>query len=394
MKEDFNKLRLRHHGDPEMMETILQRECRYKTASKLPVTLKCKNFRFPSLAVAEMATSDAVAAIHSSLIPTGATVLDMTFGLGIDTFHFSKRAAEVTAVELNSETYRAGIENIRVLGLENVRLVEGDSLEWLKADCGRNFDVIFVDPARRDNSGRHFALKDCQPDIIPALPLLLTRCRRLIIKASPMLDIKKAVEESGCRCKVITIGTVKECKELLLVIDRSNNTGQIQASVVSTDCLTVDHPSFSFTPHEDTEASPIYATPAKGYMLLEPYPSVMKGGGMKLLSERFGVAKLHPNTTLFTSSEIPADFPGEYFKIIDVIPFGKQAIKNFAKNIKTINVAVRNFPLSAPQLAAKLKIREGGDSMVFGTTTGTNEKLLVITTMGQPCPASSGQTIR
>ncbi|MDE5954098.1 MAG: hypothetical protein K2G72_05395, partial [Duncaniella sp.] len=71
MKEDFNRLRLKYHGNPSMMDEILQRECRYKTSAKLPETLKCEGFRFPSLAVAEMATSDAVANLHSDMIDDG-----------------------------------------------------------------------------------------------------------------------------------------------------------------------------------------------------------------------------------------------------------------------------------------------------------------------------------
>ena len=384
MKEDFNSLRLKHHGDPEMMQKILQLECRSKTASKLHDTLKCAGFRFPSLAVAEMATSDAIAGLHANLIPDGAKVLDMTFGLGIDTFHFAERAAEVTAVEYNHETFSAGLDNIRALGLTNVQLHYGESIGWLNS-CDSMFDVIFIDPARRDNAGRHFALKDCQPDIIPAIPLLLSRCRKLIIKASPMLDIKKAVAELGSPCEVISIGTARECKELVFVVNSEDLSHDDGPTLLSTTCLTVGQPTFSFTPEEETNAVPAYMLPAEGMLLFEPYPSVMKGGGMKLLSSRFGIGKLHPNTNLFTAAGQPADFPGEQFEIAEVLPFNKQSVKNFAKNHPTINVAVRNFPLSAPQLAAKLKVREGGNAMVFGTTGHDGQKLLVVTSMGKPC---------
>ncbi|WP_304589755.1 hypothetical protein [uncultured Duncaniella sp.] len=49
-----------------------------------------------------------------------------------------------------------------------------------------------------------------------------------------------------------------------------------------------------------------------------------------------------------------------------------------------MNVATRNFPLSAPQLAAKLKIKEGGDRMIFGTTVPDGSRLLIVTKMGTP----------
>ena len=101
----------------------------------------------------------------------------------------------------------------------------------------------------------------------------------------------------------------------------------------------------------------------------------MKGGGMKLLSARYDVDRLHPNTNLFTTRSLPTSFPGEYFSILEVLPFDKKTVKRFSANYPHINVAVRNFPLSAPQLAAKLKIREGGNCMAFGTTGPDGQKL-------------------
>lgn len=66
MATDFNKLRLKHHGDPQKLHEILQMECRHKCAKKLASTLEeCPEFIFPSLSLAEMSTSDDVAAIHA-----------------------------------------------------------------------------------------------------------------------------------------------------------------------------------------------------------------------------------------------------------------------------------------------------------------------------------------
>lgn len=381
MKEDFNRLRLKYHGDPEKMDEILQRECRYKTASKLPETLTCAAFRFPSLAVAEMATSDAVAAIHAAMIPEGSQVLDMTCGLGIDSFRFARKAAGVTAVELDHAAYTAACHNAAALGLSNVRVIEGDSIAWLAENPGK-FDIIFIDPARRDSAGRHFALRDCSPDIIPALPLLLSRCSKLIVKASPMIDIKAAVAELGRECSVTTIGTAKDCKEVVFTIE-AEAAESPRPAISEISAITVGHNAFTFNPEEENMARPRFAPPAEGAYLYEPYPAVMKSGGMKLLSERFGVAKLHPNTHLFTSDSIAGDFPGEIFEITDIYPFSKQGIKAAVRDYPTVNIATRNFPLTAPQLAARLKIKEGGDRMMFGLTAPDNSRLLVATTMGK-----------
>lgn len=381
MKEDFNKLRLKHHGDPVMMEEILQRECRYKTASKLPDTLRNQDFRFPSLAVAEMATSDAVAGIHASMSPDGSTVLDMTCGLGIDSFHFASKAGRVTAVELDNKAYLTAVHNVEALGLGNVRIVEGDSITFINS-CQEHFDVIFVDPARRDSAGRHFALRDCSPDIIPALPTILSHCSTLIVKASPMIDIKAAVNELRRDCAVTVIGTTKECKEVVFIIN-ATSPETVTPKITAIEAKTVNGTEFGFIPGLAEEAEQIFLTPRPGMYLYEPYPAVMKGGGMKVIPERYNVGRLHPNTNLFTSEEQVDVFPGECFEIEEVLPFSKQTVKSIAKSHPTINVATRNFPLTAPQLVTKLKVKEGGDKMLFGTTTNDGTKILLITTMGK-----------
>ena len=108
----------------------------------------------------------------------------------------------------------------------------------------------------------------------------------------------------------------------------------------------------------------------------------MKGGGYRALAQRFGIGKLHPNTHLYYSPTVIENFPGERFRIADIIPSSKQAYRDFAKQYPKINVATRNFPLSAPELVKKLRVKEGGENMVFGTTVTNGDKVLVVTDMG------------
>ena len=101
MSADYGALRLKAKGDRARLDEILNMECRDKTRSKLARTLQAApDFRFPSLAVAEMATSDAMADIHAGLAGEGGGVADMTFGLGIDAFAFARRASSVTAFDI------------------------------------------------------------------------------------------------------------------------------------------------------------------------------------------------------------------------------------------------------------------------------------------------------
>lgn len=375
---DFNKLRLKYAGNAEKMDEILQAECRYKTARKLPDTLSCEGFRFPSLSVAEMATSDAVAREHCRLVSPGDRVLDMTCGLGIDTFAFARSGCDVTAVELDPATAREIVHNAAALDLDKIRIINGDSVRWLEDNPSESFDTIFIDPARRDNRGRHFALADCTPDVTSCLDLLLSRCRRLVIKSSPMLDIAAVRRELPVAQSTLLIGTRSECKELVTVIP---GDGAVTCITLLSDNR---HSEFSFNPADEAAATPILGLPAAGGFLYEPYPAVMKSGAVKLLSTRFGVSKLNTNTHLYYSPAPVPDFPGDEFVIEEIIPFDKKRIKNIAVRYPVINVATRNFPLSAPDLARRLKTKDGGDRKLFGTTVSNSERVMIISQTSAP----------
>ena len=56
-------------------------------------------------------------------------------------------------------------------------------------------------------------------------------------------------------------------------------------------------------------------------------------------------------------------------------------LRRFADKYPEINVAVRNFPLSAPELVSRLKVRDGGKLKVFGVTLHDGSKVLIVTDM-------------
>lgn len=367
MSDDFSRLRLKYYGNADKMCSILQMECRHKCAKKLARTLSiCDSFEFPSLALAEMSTSDDVADIHADMVGNTGRVLDMTAGLGIDTFRFAERGCDVTAIDLSAVATNTLRHNAAALGLaDKVRIIEGDSVEWLRNNEEDFFDVIFIDPARRDDSGRHFALSKCSPDVTTVLTLLLKRCRRVIIKASPMVDISAAKRELGIDyCKTTVIGTNRECKEVVFELSLAGDHDDLE-------CVTVDYGRY--TPARPDSMT--YLMPLPGDYLMQPYPAVMKGTGGIVA----GYDKLHPATHLYVSKTVEKEFPGTHFKIVDILPFNKKVVKSFREKYPKINVITRNFPLSAPELVKKLKIQEGGEYILFGATLMDGSKVLIVT---------------
>ncbi|MDE6460239.1 MAG: methyltransferase domain-containing protein, partial [Paramuribaculum sp.] len=262
-KADASALRLKYAGDSLKSFAILQIECRRKAASKLKETLTCKEFIFPNSLSAEQCTSDILAEFHASLVK-GNSVLDMTAGLCIDAFHIARKGCNVIAIERYESLVDAAIQNASVLGIDNFEAINSDSEEWIKT-TPLTFDTIFIDPARRGEGGKRiFALSDCAPDVVQLLPFIRSKCKRLIVKASPMLDISSIVNSLGINTNVYITGSPTECKEVVAVIDFDNSQSASISAVTLSDSV---KNLFTVTHQEEVDSVPIYSEPVIGMFL-------------------------------------------------------------------------------------------------------------------------------
>ena len=379
INDDPKELSLRFaHSSPWVDFAIVQIECRQKSSRKLNTTLNNSFFTFPTLLSAEQSTSDALARFHASLVPIGSSVLDMTCGLGIDCFHICRRANSVTAIDINPDIVKIANYNAKLLKISNLNLISCDSVDYVK-QTDHHFDVIFVDPARRSSTNRRlFALADCQPNIVSLLPLLMEIADRIIIKMSPMLDATAVINELSNVSDIYAIGTPTECKELVAVIDSSQSeSSDVQRHAV-TIAATGDLSDFSFSENEEITSTPtmLAETPAK--FLYVPSPSVAKLMPYRLLSARFSLEKLGPNTHLYHSTSIVTDFPGARYAIIETLSFDKATIKSFATKYPKINISTRSFPLSPDELRKRLKTKDGGSLFLFACTLADSSKVLIV----------------
>lgn len=371
--DDPIKLRLKFAGKiPCLDMALIQIECRQKAKKKLAETLQCKEFIFPTRLSEEQCTSDTLAAFHASLVNDGATVADLTAGLGIDAFHIARKTSSVTAVEQEPVIADVLRQNARALGLDNISVVNDDCKNFL-ALSDTTYDTMFIDPARRSATGeRVYRLADCSPDVTALLPAIAARSHRLIVKASPMLDITQILRELPQTTDLYVVGSATECKELVadIMFDET-------ATVLTIHVWTPRY-RFTFTPSEEEKAVAYYGSPRDGWYLYEPGATLMKAAPYKLLSERFGIAKLHPNTHLYCSETPVSDFPGEVWHIDRVAEFSSGELKRLVREYPRINVAVRNFDYTADWLRKKLKVKDGDSHRLIATTLHDGRKVMLI----------------
>lgn len=357
---------------------ILQIECRQKATNKLAQTLQNPHFIFPSALSVEQCTSDRLAEFHSSLISVGSKVLDMTAGLGIDVIHLARKASSVTAIDLNPELTEALTINANILQLHNIIAINADSCEYL-SNNDTHFDSIFIDPARRGDGGKRlYAIKDCHPNVISILDLIKSKCDKLIIKASPMIDVSQTIKELPGISDIYAIGTRQECKELVAVIDFKKET-PLHPTLHCVTLLHDDETILSFTKEEENISTTTFNVPQVGDYIYEPYPAVMKMQPFKFLAQQFGLSKPHPNTHLFSSTTSISDFPGERYIVERIYDFSSKHIKEISKEYPQASVAVKNFILTADQLRRRLKIKESNTYRLIGITATDKKRYILIT---------------
>ncbi len=293
-------------------------------------------------------------------------MVDLTGGFGVVFSYLARGFSQATYVERQRHLCDLAEHNMAALGLDQARIVCGDGVEYLR-QMGP-VDFIYLDPARRDEHGsRTYAIEDCTPNVLELRDLLLAKSQYTLVKLSPMLDWRKAVADfDGTVREVHIVATGNECKELLLVLGQQVHEEPSAPRVFCVnDNQRIDYDSAAYTQGLRIGGKPL--PEVKNY-LYEPNASIMKAGCFDLVEERFGVTQVGPSSHLFVSATPVADFPGRGFAIEAIGGMNKKDIKRLLNGTKQANIAVRNFPLTAPQLRKKLKLADGGPVYLFGTT--------------------------
>lgn len=329
----------------------------------------------PILLAVEQASSAAVARLHGQiakeLVPKCNRFVDLTCGLGIDCRAIVEAltpAVEAIAIERDELAALTAVYNFKAAGLTNINVIRDDCTQWLEKYSGMPFDLAFIDPARRaSDGGRLYNIHDCSPDVSEMQTLFEAHAPLVMVKLSPMLDVTQTMRDLPAIVSLHIVDDGSECRELLAVLDFRNVASPkgINAEIVVD---SIGHNSLRFTLAENAEAKIDFAHPVAGMWLYEPSPATMKAAPFGILSERFGLKKLHPNTHLFVTDTPQPSLPGRWHELIEVLDFSSKNIKNFAHGYPKADVAVRNFPLSAFLLREKLKVKAGGEVRVVGVT--------------------------
>ncbi len=361
--DDPVKLLFKYSKDDSKKLLITQIACRQKIRKKLPSWYQNYNLVFwPGLSI-EQSSSEDTGTIKASLI-SGKQLLDITGGMGVDTFFLSQNFDTTTYVEKNSELFSTTSHNLASLS-KRIKCVNYDGVKTLKESSA---DVIYLDPYRRDGgNNKMVSLADCEPNVLELKPWLTQNGRIALIKASPMLDIHKAISELDNVSEVWIISSRNECKEVIFKLEEVE-TSKIYLRTFNVYPNHTEHFDFELNQISNKDIS--FSEPLN--YLYEPNASILKSGGQDLLPKNLALYKLHPNSNFFTSSEYIKNFPGKTFKITELVsPFHSSLKKG------RFNVISRNFPKKASEIEKKLKLLSDKENYLIATK-GISDKYLFI----------------
>lgn len=376
----------------DILQKTADEPCR-RMAAKVPQWAGVEGMRYPTLLCTEQCSGSAAALLKAgeaaALCPKdGFEVADLTAGIGVDSWAFCTAGARVLHNERDCCLSAAARHNFALLGMSGIEFSTVDltpgTVEPLLSDFFTTPDpsarICYLDPARRSATGsKVFRIQDCTPDILELLPRLFAQARFVMVKLSPMADIDLCISELGaehtespCR-KAICIGSGKECKELLLILDREHKGEPL---------IQVRDGSFklSFTRKDEKTSEPTFCETSDitGKHLFEPGRALAKAGAFRLLSQRFALRKLDVSTQLYCSEEQNPDLAdaGKWFRIIETAPFGKAGLKAFSARYPRCEVSARNLPISSDELRARIKAKSGGDIHIFATLVNAQRTLI------------------
>ena len=386
--DDVRKLALQGVKDAEVdLQLALQQIAGRQTARrKLPSWAAVEGIVYPLHLNMEQCSSEQTARYKASLTPIpspkgeGSDVfVDLTGGFGVDFYWMSQRFKQRVYVEQNESLCTISSHNFEVLGHKcSVRCC--DTATYLATMP--HVDLVYMDPARRnEHGGRAYGIEDCSPNVLELLPLLMEKASRVMLKLSPMLDWRKAVEDLKYVSEVHIVSVDNECKELLLLLDKERSADLRVVCVNDDNCFEFFPGQGKIVPEERNGFSLGEKRPfaiGETAFLYEPNASIMKAGCFEEVEQGFPVQQISQNSHLFLSSVEIEDFLGRRFQISSISSMNKQELRTALKEIKRANISVRNFPLSADQLRKKLKLKDGGDVYIFATTMSDGEHRLFI----------------
>lgn len=345
-----------------------------KAKSKIPAFYETPNIIYPTKLSLEQCSSEKTGVYKSKLfrhsgLDQESTLVDLTGGFGVDSFYFSKEFNAVTHIEQNSKLHETVKYNFGLLEANNIKLINSTAEDFIENNS-QKFDVVYIDPSRRNENQRVFKLDECTPNIIELASKLFEFSEKILVKTAPLLDIKQTLKDLKFVSKIWVISVNNDCKEVLYLLEK-NFKAEPQINTIN---LTKTNQEFNFNYEQESTTNISLSEPLN--YLYEANSAILKAGAFNSICNEYDVKKIAQHSHLYTSETLIENFPGRTFKIENITSYNPKEFKKI--KLTKANVSCRNFKHKVEQVKQKLKLKDGGETYIFATTDLNEKPILVI----------------
>jgi hypothetical protein len=280
------------------------------------------------------------------LAARGASVVDLTCGIGGDLMYIADRARD--AVGLDSDPVSA------LLAASNVRgatVLQGDATRPPLQLGSRS---VLIDPARRDGRGRRFDPAAFAPDWDTCIALAL-QASAGVVKAPP--GIAQAYVPADAEIEFVQLG--RSLREATLWFGEGACPARRRAVLLPRGA-TLD---------STADECEVAAVPVGG-MVLDPEGCITRAGLVRHLAAQAGGRLVDANTAWITGDKLTPTPFGTRFEILDSVPFSLRRLRDHmrSRGWRPDQIRRRAFPIEPDELRRLLHIESGEPVTVLCTT--------------------------
>ncbi len=316
----------------------------------------------------EQCTSEDVAIWKSVFFPAE-KLLSLTGGLGVDEWAWAKSGTRVTSIDIDSNLNHLAKYNFDKLNVEIDRQTS-DANDFISSNDLSNYDLIYIDPDRRDGNTRITnQVASYSPNIFEIIQNNQHKNLNWLIKLSPMVDTDFIENHLPGNKSYYAIVVKQEVKELLVYVQFTDSLSKIKREVVSIDGSKYSYSSQVFNPER--------LAPSNIDYIFEPNGGIMCLKLNRDLYQLDGFTPLNVQHTFFKCNVIIPSEMGRTFMPIHSEPIigGLNKIGKTIKSdykIEAASITARDCKLTTEEIRKSLGLKESDIHFLILTKRGND----------------------
>jgi len=291
---------------------------------------------------------------------TGLRSLDVCCGIGTDSLALAESGAEVLGLDIDPVRIAIAEHNAASLDVDAKFRVQD-----VRENVPTDYDLIFYDPARRDENGRR--IHDVERYIPPLSLVHDWQAERIIVKLSPGVDLAQLASYGG---GVEFISADGDLKEAVL---------HIGGDFVGTRAVLLQDDATHIWQRDDVEPD-VNIQPPQGW-LCEPDASILRAGLVRDVASAFNGWMLDETIAYFCTVQQPQSQWVRSWQILDWMPFHLKKLRAYLReqSVGRVTVKKRGFAMTPEEITPRLKLK-GSETRLLVFTRHQGQPIVIICT--------------